>query len=202
MPPLLSFASLQDIESWWNELPHRPRALVPDEPLFHRGDRISAMFLVERGSVRLERRTRDGRHLILHRARPGELVAEASLFADRYHCDASAAEETAVRCCARADFLAALTNCPPRALAFGARLAAQLQTTRQRLELRNVRAAPERILLHLELNADPETRSFIVGGRLQDIAAELGLSREAFYRSLATLERSGRIRRDGRVIRI
>ena len=72
----------------------------------------------------------------------------------------------------------------------------------QRLELRNVRAAGERILLYFELKADAATGTFAVEGRLQDIAAELGLTREAFYRALAALERGGRIRREGRTIRL
>ena len=57
-----------------------------------------------------------------------------------------------------------------------------------------MRSASDRVLLHIELKADPASGEFIFEGELQDIASELGLTREAFYRALAGLERSGRIR--------
>jgi CRP-like cAMP-binding protein len=34
-------------------------------------------------------------------------------------------------------------------------------------------------------------------GALQDVAGELGLTREAFYRTLASLEKTGAIKRSG-----
>jgi len=77
-----------------------------------------------------------------------------------------------------------------------ATMARQLQDARGRLELRNVRSARERVLLWLDLRAGP-TRIVTVEGELQDVAAELGLTREAFYRTLATLERDGLIAREG-----
>lgn len=191
-----------ELWAWWRQMPHPRRRLAKDEILFRRGDPVTHMFRVEAGIVRLERHTIDGRRLILHAAGPGALIAEASLFADAYHCDACAAEEAEVSACARAEILAAMRSDPARALQFARLMAGQLQAVRQRLELRNVRSAAERILLHLELKADAATGAFMVEGKLQDIAAELGLTREAFYRALAALERDGRIRREGRTIRL
>jgi CRP-like cAMP-binding protein len=179
---------------------HPRRLLVKDEFLFRRGDPVSALFRVEEGVIRLERHTIDGRRLILHAAGPGALIAEASLFGDGYHCDASAAEDSIVSACPKAEILSAMGADPIKALQFARLLAGQLQAVRQRLELRNVRSASERVLLHLELKADPVSGEFIVEARLQDIAAELGLTREAFYRALAELERERRIRRHGRAI--
>jgi len=191
-----------ELWAWWRQTPHPRRRLAKDEFLFRRGDPVTNMFRIEAGVVRLERHTIDGRRLILHAAGPGALLAEASLFADSYHCDACAAEEAVVSTCAKAEILAAMRSDPARALQFARLMAGQLQAVRQRLELRSVRAAGERILLHLELKADAATGTFAVEGRLQDIAAELGLTREAFYRALAALERGGRIRREGRTIRL
>ena len=39
-------------------------------------------------------------------------------------------------------------------------------------------------------------------GQIQDIASDLGLTREALYRTLASLERAGAIERAGARIRI
>ena len=188
--------------SWWDKASGNRRRLSKDELLFRRGDPVAFLFRVEEGEIRLERHTIDGRRLILHAAGPGRLVAEASLFAGAYHCDASAARESVVSACPKPRILSAMAGDPALALAFARLVAIQLQTVRQRLELRNVRSAGERISLHLELQADPATGEFAVETSLQDIAAELGLTREAFYRALAELERRGRIRRRGSTIQV
>jgi CRP/FNR family transcriptional regulator, dissimilatory nitrate respiration regulator len=72
-----------------------------------------------------------------------------------------------------------------------ARLARQLQELRARMELRNIRSARERVLQYLRLRAGVHGRSIAVEGQLQDIAAEIGMTREALYRTLAALEAEG-----------
>ena len=52
-------------------------------------------------------------------------------------------------------------------------------------------------MLYLELNAAADSCTVNLRGRLQDIASELGLTREALYRTLASLDRSGAIERAG-----
>lgn len=194
-----------DLESgklwtWWRDAQTHHRSLRRDEPLFHRGDPIDCIFRVEEGALRLERRTIDGRLLILHVAKAGELIAEASLFGTTYHCDASAAEPSIVNYMPRSAFLSAVSADPEIALSYASVLAHQLQRVRHRLEFRNIRSARERVLLYLELHADPATRQFRTNGQLQDIAAEVGLTREAFYRTLAALEGENAIeRRDGSI---
>jgi CRP/FNR family transcriptional regulator, dissimilatory nitrate respiration regulator len=51
-------------------------------------------------------------------------------------------------------------------------------------------------MLYLDLHAGPQGL-LTLKGELQDIASELGLTREAFYRTLASLERAGVIERTG-----
>ncbi len=63
------------------------------------------------------------------------------------------------------------------------------------MELRNIRSARERVLQYLRLHSGGYQRSVPVEGELQDIAAELGMSREAFYRALAALEAEGQLAR-------
>src|SRR5690348_16386784 len=67
------------------------RTLAAGEVLFRQGAPPSAIYRVESGRLRLERRTLDGQLVILHAAERGEFFAEAALFADAYHCDAVAA---------------------------------------------------------------------------------------------------------------
>jgi CRP/FNR family transcriptional regulator, dissimilatory nitrate respiration regulator len=143
----------------------------------------------------LIRHTVDGHLVILHTARSGELFAEASLFADAHHCDAVAAAASRVRVYPKATAMAASCTEPDLAVAFVARLAGQLQELRARMELRNIRSANERVLQYLRLHTGPYTPSLAIEGRLQDIAAEIGLTREALYRALAALEAAGSIAR-------
>ena len=74
-----------------------------------------------------------------------------------------------------------------------AQLAHQLQALRARMELRNVRSARERVLQYLRLRIGSDDRSISVDGQLQDIAAEIGMTREVLYRALARLEAEGSI---------
>jgi CRP/FNR family transcriptional regulator, dissimilatory nitrate respiration regulator len=171
------------------------RGLAPGELLFRQGDPAAAIYKVESGRLRLVRRTIDDHLVILHTARRGEFFAEASLFADAYHCDAVAAAPSRVRIYPKAKVMEALYADPALARDFMARLARQLQELRARMELRNIRSARERVLQYLRLRAGTDGRSIAIEGQLQDIAAEIGVTREALYRTLAALETEGHLTR-------
>jgi CRP/FNR family transcriptional regulator, dissimilatory nitrate respiration regulator len=176
------------------------RELAPGEILFRQGDRAAAIYKIESGRLRLVRRTVDDHLVILHTACRGEFFAEASLFAATYHCDAVAAEPSRIRVYPKAKVMEALRTDPVLAPAFMARLAHQLQELRARMELRSVRSARERILQYPRLRADLDRRRIAIEGQLQDIAAEIGITREALYRTLAALEAEGSIAREGSAI--
>jgi len=171
------------------------RVLAPGELLFRQGDPAVAIYKVESGRLRLIRRTVDDHLVILHTARRGEFFAEASLFADAYHCDGVAAVPSSVRVYPKQNAMDAMRKDPALAEAFTARLARQLQELRARMELRNIRSARDRVLQYLRLRAGVQGRSIPVEGQLQDIAAEIGMTREALYRTLAALETEGRLTR-------
>lgn len=63
------------------------------------------------------------------------------------------------------------------------------------MELRNIRSARDRVLQYLRLRAGIHGRSIVIEGQLQDIAAEIGMTREALYRTLAALETEGHLTR-------
>jgi CRP-like cAMP-binding protein len=171
------------------------RALAPGEVLFRQGDPAAAIYKVESGRLRLIRRTVDDHLVILHTARRGEFFAEASLFADAYHCDAVAAAQSSVRVYQKEIVINALRTGPALAEAFMARLARQPQELRARMELRNIRSARDRVLQYLRLSAGIGGRSVALDGQLQDIAAEIGITREVLYRTLAALETEGHLTR-------
>lgn len=171
------------------------RVLLTNEVLFRQGDNASAIFEVEEGRLRLIRHTIDSHSVCLHTARPGELFAEAALFADTYHCDAVAAVDSRVRVYPKQKLLAGMRRDPALAEHYMVALAHQVHLLRSRLEERNIRSARERILHYLVLSSDPDSGAVPVHGTLKDIAAELGLTHEVFYRTLARLDKEGVIAR-------
>jgi CRP-like cAMP-binding protein len=173
------------------------RSLARNEVLFRQGDKVTAIYFVEAGRLRLERRTFDGRVLILGTTPANEFFVEAALFADIFHCDAVATEPSRVRIYPKTKTLNALRTDPTSALSFLALVARQVIELRQQLELMKVRSAKDRIMLYLDFNAGPDGRTVNLRGELQYIASELGLTREALYRTLAGLERAGVISRSG-----
>jgi CRP-like cAMP-binding protein len=171
------------------------RELIEGEPLFRQGDPASAIFDVVTGRLRLVRRTVDDHLVALYTARPGDLLAEAALFSDVYRCDAVAATASRVHVYPKRALLSAFRENPSLFEAFAARLAHQLWALRAQLELRNIRSARQRLLQYLLLSAGADGRTIAVEGHLQDLAADLGLTREAFYRALAALEADALIER-------
>lgn len=111
-----------------------------------------------------------------------------------------ATEFSLVRVYPKAALLNALRTDPASAMSFLELMAHQVIELRQRIEVMKIRSAKERVMLYPDLNSGSDGRTVRLQGPLQDIAGELGLTREALYRTLARLERAGVIERDGGTI--
>ncbi len=177
------------------------RTLDAESVLFRQGDSVHEVFVVDQGQVRLQRHTVEGVRLTLQTAGAGALLATASLFADRYHCDAVADMPSRIEVFSRQTVLDALSNRPDAARSVMAALAGQVIELRTRLELRNIRSARQRVWHYLALAADSDRR-VATRGPLKQMAEALGLTPEALYRTLAALERDGVIHRMPGMIRI
>lgn len=173
----------------------RLRELATGERLFRQGDKAYGIFEIERGRLSLVRHTIDSRRIVLHTARAGDLFAEAALFSSTYHCDAVADTASRVRVYPKRDLLASFRADPRTAELFMAVLARRIHALRARLEERDIRSARERVLHHIALNAGADGRTMPLEGTLMDLAAGIGLTPEALYRTLASLEREGVVRR-------
>jgi CRP-like cAMP-binding protein len=172
------------------------RGLAEGEALFRQGDATFAIFAVESGRLQLVRHATQDRTVILHSAGAGELLAEAALFSEVYHCDAIAAAPSRVRVLSRARLLEAMRSDAAVAERFMAMLAWQVQKLRTKVQQRDIRSARERLQQHLLLHAAADgTVAF--DGKLKDLASEIGLTPEALYRTLAHLEKQGAIERTG-----
>ena len=123
------------------------RSLARNELLFRQGDKVRAIYFIEQGRLRLERRTFDGRLLILGTTPANQFFVEAALFSEAFHCDAVAAEPSRVRIYPKTAVLDALRTDPDSAMSFLKLVAQQIIELRQRLELMKVRSAKERVLL-------------------------------------------------------
>ena len=100
-----------------------------------------------------------------------------------------------VRLYPRKALLAEFRRDPDAAVAFMAMLARELMALRTRLEQRNLRSASARVENYLALNAGADGRTVMLQGTIKDLAAELGLTHEALYRTLNKLESEGKIAR-------
>jgi CRP/FNR family transcriptional regulator, dissimilatory nitrate respiration regulator len=171
------------------------RTLKTGQVLFRAGQRSAGLYEVIAGEVRLVRVDRAGREAVLHTASAGETLAEASLFAASYHCDAVAMTEAVVRLYPKATLLAEFERDPKVAQAFTAMLARQVMNLRTRLEQRNIHSARDGIRHYLALNAGADGRTVKIQGTLKNLAIELGLTHEALYRTLAEMAAAGEIGR-------
>jgi CRP-like cAMP-binding protein len=178
------------------------RRLRAGQTLFRAGSRSNGFFEVVAGTVRLIRVDRNGREAVLQTASAPDTLAEASLFSPAYHCDAIAATDAIVRLFPKQVMLADLQRDPKLARAFAAMLARQVMALRTRLETRNIHSARERVRHFLTIHAVPDGRTVLLSGTVKQWAADLGLTHEALYRTLARMEADGEITRRGTEIRI
>jgi CRP-like cAMP-binding protein len=167
----------------------RERQLAAGTLLFRNGDPVLSLFLVRAGEVLLVRVLPDGFELTLQRAGPASVLAEASLFADRYHCDAVATEDSTLLAVPIAKARTALESDPALACVLARHLASEVQRTRTRAEILSLKSVADRINAWMALNGD----ALLPKGRWNQIASEIGISPEALYRELARRRRSGRV---------
>lgn len=178
------------------------RSLARGEFLFQKGDRSTHLFTVRDGCVRLVRYSREGDAIVMHTARAGDSVAEASLFFDTYHCHAEAMSPSTVVCYDKKNIYAILRDSPEKSMACIALFSRQVRNLRALLEVRAIHTARERVLLYLLLRADPETMTMKVSGTVKEMAQDLAITHETLYRTLANLEKEGKITRAGNFIKI
>ncbi len=155
------------------------RCLASGSSLFRRDDPVVCVFEVATGGIGLLRHTVDGQALILQQAGPGDLIAEASLFAERYHCDAIASTETEILTLDRSAWLAVLSERPDVLLSLTARFAQEVQRLRARLEIAGLPRVRDRLDAWVALNGAPPRPVW------KRVAAEIGVSPEALYRELS-----------------
>ncbi|WP_342236212.1 Crp/Fnr family transcriptional regulator [Inquilinus sp. OTU3971] len=158
----------------------RELALAEGEILFRLGDKVRSIFLIHSGAVRLVRHLPHGPALTLQLAEKGAILAEASLFADKYHCDAVAMSTSRLQVAARRRIEDAVTRDPEIARLWTKHLAAEIQRARTQVEIISLKTVAERLDAWLALRGDLPPK-----GQWQRLASEIGVTPEALYRELA-----------------
>jgi CRP-like cAMP-binding protein len=178
------------------------RTLEAGETLFRQGTRTVGLYEIVRGKVRLARFDRSGREVVLYTATPGQTIAEASLFSPTYHCNAIATTDAVVRLYPKAKVMAELQDDPEAARSLMAMFARQVMTLRTSLEQRNIRSARDRVRHYLAVNLGADGRTVDLAGSIKELAAQLGLTHEALYRTLSDMQKDGEIERHPGKIRV
>lgn len=164
-----------------------------------RGDRLftlrkkpQRMFYVASGEVVLQRLGVLGSNLVLQRVRQG-FVAEASLQSLSYHCDAVVTAPADLIAILIEPLRQALVTDPAFAMRWVAMLNQELKRLRAQCERLSLRGVRDR-LLHL-IETEGESGRLPLKAGLKSVAAELGVTHEALYRTVAELEKQGVIAR-------
>ncbi len=165
----------------------RCRRFTAGQHLFTAGDKVETLFLVIEGSVDLLRIDQEGRLVILQSAGSGEILAEASMFADRYHCDGVAPVAGSVALVPRRSAIDALNHDPVLSAAYFAYMATKLQKARTQAHILTLRTVRERLDAWLAANS----RKVPERGSWHLLAREIGVSPEAMYRELSRRRRKG-----------
>lgn len=148
--------------------------------LFRRGDPVRYLHVVEAGCVHLFRYGANGSAAVMQRALGGDVLAESSIYASRYHCDAVAVSESRLRVAEMAKIKAALEADKSLMEALARHLSGEVMRMRSRVQILALRTVQERLDGWFALNGDvlPDK------GRWRLIAEDIGVSSEAFYREL------------------
>ena len=177
------------------------RSLKAGQSLFRLGDKTAGLYEIVKGKVRLVRIDASGRETVFYFAGPGNVVAEA------------------------VPVLAGLSLRRARVGELGRTLLSEVRNPRgiparsgRRAELHGdacardhapahapraratFHSARDRVRHYLALNAASDGRTVALPGTIKELAAELGLSHEALYRTLAAMQRDGEIVRGRRRI--
>lgn len=167
-----------------------PREIAEGQTLFVQANATKGFYYLVDGIIDLKRVTCSGHSITIHRARSGDTFAEASLFSDTYHCTATAFCDSTVIECERSAILQLLEKDKEFSRLMISRFATQIQESRRRVELLSIRSADERVLAAFE--------DGLLVDEISNFAESIGLAPETVYRTLAQLNKDGRITKTSR----
>ena len=163
------------------KLPGRVRDITEGMTLFYQNDPVEKVFVLTEGSIALSRHQRGGSVVVLQHAEGRSVLAEASVYSDVYHCDAKVSRGGSIYEIRKSEFEIKLRKDAELSNTWAAHLAVEVQRARGRIEILSKKTVAEKLEGWLAWH-DGELPA---KGRWKNIAVELGISPEAFYRELA-----------------
>lgn len=154
-----------------------------NEPTLH-------LIIVRSGMLHLLRHTDLGQEVIVHRAAPGSLVAEAGLFSPHYHCDCVASEPSEVTLVSTQAIRTKMKSDSLFATSLLSQFASEIMMLRRKLEIIAIHAATDRVFAAVAAGMHT--------GTVRGLASQIHLSSEATNRALSKLCKTGQLKRVGR----
>ena len=179
------------------------RRLPHGEVIVRQGDRVSSLFLVTSGAVRLSSVTASGREIVVVLLCRGDLFGESALLGDPSLVRAQAVGPTTVLALPIPSMRAMLERTPATAEELLRLIAARLHRTSAALEDAMAADVPRRVVGRLRELADDHGVPGPHGVRLRipltqdELARMVGASRESVNRTVGALAARGVIRSGG-----
>jgi CRP/FNR family transcriptional regulator, cyclic AMP receptor protein len=184
-----------------------PIELGRGDVLFHEGEPGDRLYVIERGKIKLGRRSNDGRENLLSVLGPGEMFGELSLFDPGPRtATASVVADARIHELAHRDLVAWLQSNPAVAKHLLQALARRLRRTNEALADLVFSDVPGRVakaLLDLSTRfGEPVEDGLRVAHDLtqEELAQLVGASRETVNKALADFAARGWVRREGRAV--
>ncbi len=174
-------------------------SLAPEGLLFRCGERPRAIYYLFEGEVHMMRRTRNGGTVVMSRTKHG-FFAEAGLYAKAYGCDAVAVQASSMLMFPLPVFQEMLDDNKDFRRSRFAQQAGDIRRLCSRCERLSLPTAQERLIHYIE--TEGQDGAVELTQPVKALAAELGLTHETLYRTLAQMERNGDLKRSGNRIEL
>jgi CRP-like cAMP-binding protein len=159
--------------------------LEANQPLFIQGTKPKFLYFLEEGEVQLTRCGQQGETCTLQRIQRG-FLAEASLFAKYYHCDAYCSKKSQLSAFPIQAFRQQLGQDGFYEVWIQL-LSKEIKRLRNQCQRLALNSASDRILHYLQ--TEGQNGELTPQSSKKEWAAELGLSHETLYRTLHTLQK-------------
>lgn len=189
--PLFQSLSLEQVEKIQAVI--QEKEFMAGELLSRAGEQADALYLVQKGQVRIYRVSNSGKEQHIRVLEPGDFIGELALFSDRqYERFVEAVEPTTVCCVARDDFKEILINNPHIAIELLSELSERLDHSEQQTTWISSESVQARLAAYiLDTYQKQSVECITLPSTKKNIASYLGMSPETFSRGLTKLTKKG-----------
>ncbi|MFC4799398.1 Crp/Fnr family transcriptional regulator [Neobacillus sp. GCM10023253] len=167
------------------------------EIIYQAGDQSNALYIVNKGKIKIYRLSESGKEQLLRILTPGEFTGELALFNEGIHeAFAEAMADTQVCMIRRADLQALLLKFPSISLKILTEFSKRLEQSEKQTARFATEKVETRLALFLAECLDPDSREveFTLPMSKKDLASYLGTTPETVSRKLSDFEAAGLIK--------